>query len=121
MPGVLSVIMVLAHKKLQWCVARLKVPQEKVCSQHHHRGLLVSSLKHSDGITVSCTCIDTQIILDVFSANSGPIFLDHLACNGKEANLLECNSFRQTGLSLCFHDEDVGVRCAGMLPNNSVD
>ena len=52
-----------------------------------------------------------------FGHGSGPIFLDHLNCIGLEANLLQCQATRPTGLHACSHNEDAGVRCIGMSNN----
>ena len=42
---------------------------------------------------------------------TGPIFLDHLLCDGTESSLLECRS--DFGVVGCSHDQDVFIRCKG--------
>ena len=46
-----------------------------------------------------------------FGPGSGPIFLDNVRCDGKEANLTYCTVSRFT--LYCDHHEDVGVVCPG--------
>ena len=45
-----------------------------------------------------------------FGGGEGPIHLDNLQCDGREANLLECQSAGIGGHN-CDHDEDAGVIC----------
>ena len=46
-----------------------------------------------------------------YSAGSGPLFLDSVACNGSESNLLACRAQRRP--TLCSHDNEAGVKCQG--------
>ena len=48
----------------------------------------------------------------IFSAGSGPIFLDNVVCAGTEDNLLSC-SHNQIFQHNCDHSEDVAVICDG--------
>ena len=48
----------------------------------------------------------------IFSAGSGPIFLDNVVCAGTEDNLLSC-SHSQIFQHNCDHSEDVAVVCDG--------
>ena len=47
-----------------------------------------------------------------FSQGSGPIFLDELACDGDEENVLECGG-SAPGLHSCTHSQDAAIRCIG--------
>ena len=47
----------------------------------------------------------------------GPIFLDQLMCNGREASLLECLPSQNIGFHNCHHSEDAGVKCEGLCMN----
>lgn len=45
-----------------------------------------------------------------FGSGSGPVFLDHVTCDGSEHFITECDDngwYTHT----CSHEEDVGVRC----------
>ena len=48
-----------------------------------------------------------------YSAASGPLFLDSVACNGSESNLLACRAQRWP--TLCSHDNEAGVTCEGQM------
>ena len=67
----------------------------------------------------SCNCNHMNIIIDIvsikrastaFGVGTGPIFLDNLACNSDDSNLLECphNTLHQ-----CQHSDEAGVQCYG--------
>ena len=47
-----------------------------------------------------------------FGEGTGPVWLDDVACSGKESSLSECkhNGFGQTN---CGHGQDAGVICSG--------
>ncbi len=47
-----------------------------------------------------------------FGLATGPIFLEHLSCSGKEESVLECPR-GVLGLHQCDHTEDAGVQCYG--------
>lgn len=47
-----------------------------------------------------------------FGTGTGSIWLNGLACNGNESNLLSCPSTDPSG---CSHLQDVGVRCYGTV------
>ena len=49
-----------------------------------------------------------------FGIGTGPIFLDDLSCEEDDETLLDCSS-AALGLHACTHDQDVAVRCVGML------
>ncbi|XP_061211277.1 scavenger receptor cysteine-rich domain-containing group B protein-like, partial [Neopsephotus bourkii] len=50
-----------------------------------------------------------------FGQGSGPIWLDHVQCNGSEAALAQCLA-RPWGTNGCDHGHDAGVVCAGSSP-----
>jgi deleted-in-malignant-brain-tumors protein 1 len=50
-----------------------------------------------------------------FGNGTGPIFLNRTACNGNEADLLDCSHFPYSSSS-CNHGQDSGVIC---LPGNN--
>jgi len=57
-------------------------------------------------------CIDAVVFSNAhFGVGVGPVFLDHVGCNGNEDNLIDC-SHRSSG-SCRGHTDDVGVRCQG--------
>ena len=47
-------------------------------------------------------------------AGSGPIWLDNLACTGTEESLFGC-LHNGVGNHNCRHNEDIGVKCQGMI------
>ena len=49
-----------------------------------------------------------------FGQGHGPIFLEHVHCNGLEESLLDCDN-NGLGYSTCGHYEDAGVFCQGEL------
>ena len=49
----------------------------------------------------------------MFGRASGPIFLEKLACDGTESDILDCPQ-SVPGLHQCDHDQDAGVQCFGM-------
>ena len=49
----------------------------------------------------------------MFGLGSGPIFLENLACNGEEGEILDCPR-SVPGLHQCDHSQDAGVQCYGM-------
>ena len=51
-----------------------------------------------------------------FGKGRGPIWLDNVACNGSESNILSC-SHDDLGVENCVHSEDAGVRCKGGIHN----
>ena len=44
-----------------------------------------------------------------FGQGSGPIWIDHLRCNGSESDLNDCGFKSEHN---CFHEEDAGVICS---------
>ena len=48
-----------------------------------------------------------------FGQGSGPIYLDHVYCTGRESSLLDCIQDDEIGnvASYCSHSNDIGVRC----------
>ena len=88
-----------------------------------HR-LLVDSLEtlpvHLTNRTIYCTLLtayaDLQqdavpIVNNRFGGGVGPIFLNHLNCEGDESGILSCKS--PVKLHTCTHGDDVGVLCPG--------
>ena len=49
----------------------------------------------------------------IFGRGTGPILLDNVGCNGREARLLDCYHIG-VGISDCTHSEDAGIRCTGI-------
>ena len=49
-----------------------------------------------------------------FGEGTGAVYLEGLECDGSENILLDCPMDVGIGLSLCYHSEDVGVKCYGM-------
>ena len=49
-----------------------------------------------------------------FGAGTGDIFLDNVACDGTESNILSCTYLSGNSI-YCYngHSEDAGVRCQG--------
>ena len=55
-----------------------------------------------------------QITTTLFG--SGPVFLEGLECTTSDADLLGCHTtFTSVGLTDCKHNQDVSVRCRGIL------
>ena len=50
-----------------------------------------------------------------FGDGTGPIWLNEVACNGFEYELLDCDFDDLTVTNNCTHSEDAGVRCQGMI------
>ena len=51
-----------------------------------------------------------------FGEGSGPIFLERLACEGTESELIGdfgCSDPSPLGVHSCEHDQDAGVKCIG--------
>ena len=50
---------------------------------------------------------------DRFGRGSGPVYLDHVSCTGRESSLLDCIQDDEIGnvASHCSHYYDVAVRC----------
>ena len=66
----------------------------------------------------------THAVVEVFGQASfgegvGPIWLNNVACSGAENMLLNCD-FSGLIVSSCTHSEDAGVRCRGMLKQQSM-
>ena len=64
---------------------------------------------------------DFSLILDAvprygafYGRSSGPIFLADLFCSGTESSLLDCNR-NLYGITHCYHFEDAGVECQGLI------
>ena len=56
----------------------------------------------------------TQVLpVSEFSQGIGPIFLDKVACDGDEEQLLECGGTSPLGLYTCTHSQDTAIRCIG--------
>ena len=55
-----------------------------------------------------------------FGMGTGTILLDSLECTGTETRLVDCS---HNGISNhnCFHVEDAGLRCAGMVTGKMLD
>lgn len=51
----------------------------------------------------------TAFSFATFGQGIGPIWVDNLACNGDEAQLLDCGYDSHT--ADCSHLEDAGLRC----------
>lgn len=68
----------------------------------------------------ACVCVCVYVIQgyksvpNSFSTNSGPIFLENLACSGLEQNLIEC-PHSTIGTHQCDHSRDAAVQCYGRL------
>ena len=71
-------------------------------------GLLFCLHNHSDINNDLCTCTGARAST-TFPAGSGPIYLDNVACSGREARLAECTYDSHT--EDCHHFEDAGVHC----------
>ena len=48
-----------------------------------------------------------------FGRASGPIYLDRIACSGREETLLSCERGSPLGFHSCDHSQEAGVRCPG--------
>ena len=46
-----------------------------------------------------------------FGVGTGRIWFDNLACEGTEANILQCPTINALGDNDCSHSEDAGLRC----------
>ena len=55
----------------------------------------------------------THMIPHNYSTGSGPIFLNQVACNDDDTQLLECHRLQQLGLAQCDHSTDTMVHCEG--------
>ena len=55
-----------------------------------------------------------------YGQGTGIIYLDHVYCNGSEANLAAC-THDGIGISTCKHSDDAGVRCQGWASSLSVN
>lgn len=51
-----------------------------------------------------------------FGRGMDPIWLDRVACSGRESALTECRA-RPWGINSCNHEEDAGVVCSGDAHN----
>lgn len=51
-----------------------------------------------------------------FGRGMDPIWLDRVACSGRESALTECRA-RPWGINSCTHEEDAGVVCSGDAHN----
>ena len=50
------------------------------------------------------------------SFGSGPIFLEALECTTSDTDLLNCHTtFTSVGLTDCSHNQDVSVKCRGII------
>ena len=50
-----------------------------------------------------------------FGEGTGRIWLDSVQCTGSERRLINCDT-DSSGVKMCTHDQDVGVRCSsGMV------
>ena len=50
------------------------------------------------------------------SFGSGPIFLEALECTTSDTDLLNCHTtFTSVGLTDCNHNQDVSVKCRGII------
>ena len=47
-----------------------------------------------------------------FGRGADPIWLDRVACTGRENTLIQCRA-RPWGVNVCTHEEDAGVVCSG--------
>ena len=54
-----------------------------------------------------------------YGQGSGPIWLDDLGCNGREARLSECINYR-IGPNNCQHSEDASVACEGTVLTSTI-
>ena len=52
-----------------------------------------------------------------YGAGEGPIWLDHVRCDGTETNLADCRHY-YWGKHYCKHDEDVSISCTTGIPMN---
>ena len=66
----------------------------------------------------SCPGIDAQArSFAAFGQETGPIYLDDVACTGNEVRLIDC-PHGGIGVHNCGHSEDAGVVCSATNESN---
>ena len=94
----------ISNKAYRYISAVLKVPKSR-----HTVFLSLVSLVHALMVIFLCT-IAFAIFQAAFrqGAGRGPVFLDHVRCNGTESSLLSCKQY----IFFCSNTPDAGVVCS---------
>ena len=50
-----------------------------------------------------------------YGSGYGRVWTDILGCTGRESSIFDCPLVRRSYSSLCYHSNDVGVKCAGPI------